>query len=226
MKKSPFVSVLIADDHPIVREGLVSLIGREPGLQIAVEAASWPEAIAGAIAYHPELAIVDLRMPGMEAAEAIAAVREKSPGTQIIVLTSFGGDEDIYRALHAGAKGYLPKEAGKIALQECIRAVLAGETWIHPSLASRLADRLQAPDITARESEILQLVGAGNSNKEIGVRLGITEGTVKIHVNHIFAKLGVDGRVAATLHALERGILHLPTKSVAIHGDGDSFAKS
>lgn len=213
MKKSRFISVLIADDHPIVREGLVSLIHFEPGLQLVAEAATWPEAIGAALAYRPELAIVDLRMPGMEAADAIMVIREKSPQTQFIVLTSFGGGEDIYRALQAGAKGYLRKEAGRDALTQCIHAVRAGETWIHPSMTARLVDRLQAPDITTRETEILELVAAGKSNKEIGVALGITEGTVKVHVNHIFSKFGVDGRVAATLRALERGILHLPPRA-------------
>jgi len=210
MKKSHSASVLIADDHPIVREGLVSIINHEPGLLVVAEAGTWPDAIDGIVAHSPELAILDLRMPGMEAPEAIAAIREKSPDTQIIVLTSFEGDEDVYRALRAGAQGYLPKEAGREALRDCIRAVRRGETWMHASAASKLALRMQAPEITSREMEVLQLIAAGKSNKEIGQFLGVTEGTVKVHVNHIFSKLGVDGRVAASMLAVQRGIVHVP----------------
>jgi two-component system, NarL family, response regulator len=120
----------------------------------------------------------------------------------------------------------LPKEAGKEALRECIRAVREGETWIHSSAASRLAERLQMPDMTPREVDVLQFVVAGKSNKEIGQLLNVTEGTVKVHVNHIFAKLGVDGRVAATLLALQRGIVHLPVTPAPKPASGDPPAKS
>jgi two-component system NarL family response regulator len=208
MKKSRSVPVLIADDHPVVREGLACIINHEPDLQVVAEAGSWPEAMEKIAVHRPELAILDLRMPGMEAADAIPVIREKSPATRIIVLTSFEGDEDIYQALRAGATGYLPKAAGKEVLRECIRAVREGKTWIHPSAASKLVDRMQTPEITSREVEVLQFVAVGKSNKEIGCLLGIAESTIKAHVNHILAKLGVDGRVAATVLALQRGIVH------------------
>ena len=211
MKKSRSISVLIADDHTVVREGLVSIIKHELGLQLVPEASSWPQAIEGTALHHPELAILDLHMPGMEASDAIPVIREKSPETRLIVLTAFGGDEDVFQAAHAGVNGYLPKDAGKEALLECIRAAREGKTWIHPDAASKLADRVQKPEMTSRELEVLMLVAGGKSNKEIGQLLGVTEGTVKVHVNHLFAKLGVDGRVAATMLALERGIVHLPT---------------
>ena len=210
MKKSRFVSVLIADDHPILREGLISIIAREPGLQVVAEAGTWPEAITAAVSHSPELAIVDLNMPGMEAEDAIPALREKCPSTRIIALTAFGGDEDVFRTIRAGASGYLPKEAGREALLECVRSVREGTSWIHPSAASMLANRIQKKDISSREFEVLRLVASGKSNKEIGTSLGVTEGTVKVHVNHLFAKLGVEGRVAATVLAMQRGIVHLP----------------
>jgi DNA-binding NarL/FixJ family response regulator len=225
MKKSIPITVLIADDHPVVREGLTSILNSETGMQVVAEASSWPEAVEGILVHQPELAIVDLRMPGMEAPDAIARIREKAPCTQIIVLTSFAGDEDIFQALHAGAKGYLPKEAGRDALRECVRAVSDGKTWIYPSAASKLADRLQSPDMTPREVEILQYVAAGKSNKEIGELLGITEGTVKVHVNHVFGKLGVEGRVAATMLALQRGIVQLPEGPARLPGHPEAPAK-
>lgn len=207
MKKSRSTQVLIADDHPVVREGLACVINREPNLRVVAEAGSWPEALEKIGAYRPEVAVLDLRMPGMDAADGIAAIRKKSPAVRIIVLTSFDGDEDVYQTLRAGAKGYLLKEAGKEALRECIHAVLEGKTWIHPSAASKLASRAQTPEVTSREVEVLQFVAAGKSNKEIGASLGVTEGTVKAHVNHILAKFGVNGRVAAIMQALERGIV-------------------
>jgi two-component system NarL family response regulator len=210
MKDPRFVSVLIADDHPIVCVGLTSLINRERGLRVVAEANSWPQAIAGAVHHRPGLAILDLHMPGMEAADAIPVIREKSPETRIVVLSAFGGDEDVFKVLRAGAIGYLPKDAERESIRECISAVREDKTWVHPSSAAKLAGRIQAKDITSRESEVLRLVASGKSNKEIGAFLGVTEGTVKVHVNHLFAKLGVDGRVAATMLALQRGFVHLP----------------
>ncbi len=225
MKKLPPISVLIADDHPIVREGLVAVIQNERGLRVVAEAASWPQAIQCAALHRPQLAILDLHMPGMEATDAIPEILKKSPGTRIIALTAFHGDEDIYRALRAGACGYLPKEAGKEALLDCIRAVQQGQTWVHPSAASALADRIQSPDVTPREREVLDLMAAGRSNKEIGMQLGVTEGTVKVHVNHLFAKLGVDGRVAASMLALKRGIVQLPARQSPTFSESNSLAK-
>lgn len=210
MKTSLHTSVLIADDHPIVREGLASILRQEPGLDLVAEVCSWPQTIEAITRHRPQLAILDLHMPGMEAADAIPKILEKSPDTRIVILTAFDGEEDVYQALRAGVKGYMPKETGKPALRECIHAVLDGNTWVHPSAASKLASRLQATDITPREMEILKFVATGKSNKEIGATLGITTGTVKVHASHVFAKLGVNGRVAATQLAIKRGIVPLP----------------
>ena len=225
MKEARFISVLIADDHPIVCEGLTSMINHERSLRVVAEANSWPQAIESASLYRPGLAILDLHMPGMEATDAIPLIREKSPGTRIIVLSAFGGDEDVFRALQAGASGYLPKEAERESFHECISAVREDKKWVHPSAACKLADRIQSKDITSRESEVLRLVALGKSNQEIGTFLGVTEGTVKVHINHLFAKLGVDGRVAATMLALQRGFVHLPLVEESRNEDFDPREK-
>lgn len=203
------IRVLIADDHPVVREGLAALINRRPDMEVVAEASNGREALEQFLQQLPDVALIDLRMPGMDGVEAIQAIRKQVPMAHIIVLTTYDGDEDIYQGLRAGAKAYLLKDVSREELLECIRAVHEGATRIPPPVAAKLATRVSAPDFTEREIEVLRLMVTGKSNKEIGAALNVTEGTVKVHVNHILTKLGVSGRTEATTLALKRGIIHL-----------------
>ena len=210
MTQPRLVRILIADDHSIVREGLSAVINREPDMTVVAEAHSWPEAVEQACRSTPEIAVLDLHMPGMEPADGISALREKCPFTQVVVFSAFATDEDVYEALRAGARGYVPKgDFDREDLLACLRAVSKGQMWIHPQAAIRLAERTRAPSLTPRETEVLRLVAAGKSNKEIGSSLDVAEGTVKVHVNHILGKLGVTGRVEAIIAAARRGVVHL-----------------
>lgn len=209
MKQSCSVHVVIADDHSIVREGLITVINREPDLEVVAQASNWPEAVEQVVQHRPEIALMDLHMSGMSPAEGVRVLREKSPA-QIIIYSAFSTDEEVYQVFSAGARGYVLKgETGREDLLACIRAVSRGETWIHPYAAARLAERMNAQNLTPRELEVLQLMVVGKSNKEIGSSLNVTEGTVKVHVNHILSKLGVTGRVETIMAAMQRGLVHL-----------------
>ena len=210
MKTRRSIQVVIADDHSIVREGLTAVINREPDMQVVAEARNWPEAVEQIVQNRPDVAVLDLHMWGMEPADGVTALREKFPAAQIIIYSAFSTDEEVYQVFSAGARGYIVKgESGRDDLIVCIRAVSRGEMWIHPSAAARLAARMSAPNLTPREIEVLRLMVGGRSNKEIGSSLYVTEGTVKVHVNHILAKLGVTGRVEAIMAAARRGFVHL-----------------
>jgi two-component system NarL family response regulator len=210
MSKEGAIRVLIADDHPVVREGVAAMIERRPDMTVVGEAATGREAVAAYRAARPDVVLMDLRMPDMTGVEAIGAIRGEFPGARIIVLTTYDGDEDIYRGLQAGARAYLLKDAPRDDLLDAIRAVHAGQSRIPPAVAARLAERVLAgPELTARELEVLRGIVAGRSNKEIGAALGISEGTVKAHVNSILSKLGVADRTQAVTTALQRGIVHL-----------------
>ncbi len=203
------IRVLIANDHPIVREGLSALINRQADMVIVAEAADGLEAVDLFVRHEPQIALLDLRMPGLDGAEAAAAIRSHDPFARVVVLTSHAGDEDIYRCLRAGAKGYLLKAASREDLLECLRAVHAGRTSIAPELAAKLAGRVGTSDLTAREREVLRLIAKGRGNREIGLDLQVTEGTVKVHVNNILTKLGVGCRTEAVTLAFRRGIVRL-----------------
>lgn len=207
MKEPERIRISIADDHPVVREGLSALISRQPDMKVVSQASDGGEAVDQFLLHRPDVALIDLRMPRMGAVDVILAIRQRAPEGRVIVLTTFDGDEDIYRALRAGAKGYLLKDASCVELLECIRTVHAGRAWIAPAMATKLAERVSGPELSPRELEVLNLIVDGKSNKEIGVLLHISEGTVKVHVNHILEKLGVSGRTAASVAALERGIV-------------------
>ena len=210
MKTTRTIHVVIADDHSIVREGLTAVINREPDMEVVAEARNWPEAVEQVLQNRPDIAVLDLHMRGMEPADGITSLREKLPAAHIIIYSAFSTDEEVYQVFSAGAQGYIVKgESGREDLLVCIRAVSRGEMWIHPFAAARLAARMSAPNLTAREKEVLRLMVVGKSNKEIGTSLDVTEGTVKVHVNHILAKLGVAGRVEAILVAARRGFVHL-----------------
>ncbi len=210
MKKPRPIRVVIADDHSIVREGLTAVINRELDMEIIAEARNWTEAVETILRDLPEVAVLDLHMRGMDAAEAIAKILEKHPATRIVIYSAFSTDEEVYQVFSVGARGYVLKgESAREDLLACVRAVSRGETWIHPIAAARLAERMTAPSLTSREVEVLRLMVVGKSNKEIGSSLDVTEGTVKVHVNHILSKLGVAGRVEAIVVAVQRGFVNL-----------------
>jgi two-component system, NarL family, response regulator len=210
MKKARSIHIVIADDHSIVREGIAAVVNREPDMKVVAQASNWPEAVEQVLQNRPEIAVLDLHMHGMEPAEGVATLRKKLPTTQLIIFSAFGTDEEVYQVLCEGARGYVLKgESGREDLLTCIRAVSYGEMWIHPLAATRLAERMTESNLTSREKEVLRLMAVGKSNKEIGSSLDVTEGTVKVHVNHILAKLGVTGRVEAIMTALQRGFVHL-----------------
>lgn len=201
--------ILIADDHAVVREGLASLIGRRPNLVVVGQASNGHEALKMFRVHQPDITLMDLRMPECDGITSIQAIRREFPNARIIVLTTYEGDEDIYRALHAGAKGYLLKDAGRETLMEAIRSVQEGRTYLPPEVGAKLAERVGASELTPREQEVLRLVAVGMTNQQIGSALRIVEGTVKIHVNSLLGKLGAADRTQAVMIALRRGILHL-----------------
>jgi DNA-binding NarL/FixJ family response regulator len=203
------IRLLVADDHHIVRRGLVALLGSVPDMEIVGEASNGEEAVALYRAQHPDVVLMDLRMTGMNGVEATRAIRKEFPQARIIVLTTFDGDEDIYRALQAGARGYLLKGMDTEELLAAIHAVHGGKSRIPGPVAERLAERMNNPALTERETDVLRLIVGGNSNKEIASALFISEATVKTHINSLLAKLGVSDRTQATMAALQRGIVHL-----------------
>lgn len=209
MQKTSPIKILIADDHPVVREGLVALINRRPDMVVVAEASNGREAVAEFLLHRPDVALVDLRMPEMDGADAIAAIRERAPAARVVVLTTYDDDEDIQRALRAGAKAYLLKDAPREELLACIHAVHEGRTLIPPAIAAKLAEHVGASTLTSRELEVLCLVADGNSNKVIARTLFITEGTVKSHINAMLRKLDAADRTQAVTIALKRGILRL-----------------
>jgi two-component system, NarL family, response regulator len=209
VRKERPLTVLVADDHPVVREGLVALINRRPDMTVVAQAGNGPNAVERFLDQVPDIALLDLRMPVMDGVEVVIAICNKFPAARLIILTSYQGEDDIYRALCAGAKGYVLKDAPMEELLECIRAVSAGGTWIPPAVAAKLAKRVADKALTRRETQVLVVMAAGKSNKEIGVALNISEATVKVHVTHLLAKLKAGGRTEAINLAVRRGLVHL-----------------
>jgi two-component system NarL family response regulator len=204
------IRILVVEDHHVVRQGLVALIRTVPDMTVVAEAADGAQAVELFHQHRPDIVIMDLRLPGLSGVEAIAAIRRDFPAARVIVLTTFEGDEDIFRALQAGARGYLLKDMFGDELMDAIRAVHAGKTRIPAPVAQRLAERMGGPSLTGRELEVLRSIVDGKSNKEIGAALFISEATVKTHINSILSKLGVSDRTQAATTALQRGIVHLP----------------
>ena len=207
--KKSRIGVLIADDHSVVREGLASLIGRRADMTVVGEASNGREAVDLWKKLRPNVTLLDLRMPELDGVGAIKEIRAEDECARIIVLTTFDGDEDIYRAIQAGAKGYLLKDVPREALMDCIRRVHAGETCVPVHLAAKLAERVSGETLSAREIDVLKLMAQGKSNKEIGSALFISEGTVKSHVKAIFAKMNVISRTEAVATATRRGLIQL-----------------
>ncbi len=203
------IRILIVDDHHIVRQGLAALLKTVPGFAVAAEAGDGEQAVEMYRRHKPDVTLMDLRLPKLNGVAALSRIREEFPAARVIVLTTFDGDEDIYRALQAGAKGYLLKGMDLTDLTEAIRTVHAGKSRIPSRVADKLAERMGGSSLTARELEVLQQIVAGKSNKDIGAALFISEATVKTHVNSLLGKLGVEDRTQAATTALQRGIVHL-----------------
>ena len=199
--------VLVADDHLIVRLGLVALIDGESDMQVVAQAANGREALDQFRTHRPDVTLIDLRMPGEDGVYAIEAIREVEPSARIIVLTIHKGDDAVYRALQAGAKGYLLKNVAGDELLSAIRKVHAGESWIPPEIAERMAARLLQVPLSAREIEVVKLIAQGLSNKRIADRLRLGESTVRTHVASLMTKLGADNRTHAANLAQERNII-------------------
>ncbi|MBE9198863.1 MULTISPECIES: response regulator transcription factor [unclassified Nodularia (in: cyanobacteria)] len=203
------IRILIVDDHPVVRQGLAAMIDRESDMAVVAQAENGHEAVLAFRQHQPDVTLMDLRMPEMDGVTAITALCAEFTNAQIIVLTTYDGDEDIYRGLKAGAKGYLLKDAEPDELLEAIQIVNSGKKYIPASVGSKLAERVGSLQLSKRELEVMRLITTGKSNQEIGVVLQISEGTVKYHVNNIYSKLGVSDRIQAVITALKRGIVSL-----------------
>ncbi|WP_426689783.1 response regulator [Rhodanobacter ginsengiterrae] len=201
------IRVLIADDHVTVREGLAAIIGRQPDMVVVGEAANGRDCVDRWLQYRPDVTLIDLSMPVLDGIGAIEAIRRDAPSALFIVLTTFGTDQDIFRAIKAGAKAYMLKDAQREELLDCIRAVHAGETCIPPLLVAKLAAEVSGEALTKRELEVLALLARGRSNKNIALRLSISETTVKSHLRSVFNKLRVLSRTEAIAVASRRGLI-------------------
>ena len=206
------ISILVCDDHPVVRSGLRGMIQSQPDLEVIAEASEGAQAVALAARLQPDIVLMDLRMPGMDGVAATAAIKSSHPGIHVLILTTYDTDADILRALEKGATGFLLKDEREDRLFDAIREAAGGRSPLAPGVASRLVERLRGDadsHVSEREIEILMLVAQGRSNREIARELHISDSTVKAHMLHIFDKLGVTDRTAAVTTALRQGIIRL-----------------
>jgi DNA-binding NarL/FixJ family response regulator len=201
------IRILVVEDHHVVRQGLVALLNVMDGLEVVGEAADGVEAIAQFRKHKPDVTLMDLRLPRMGGVDVIQRIRVETPHARFVVLTTYDGDEDIYKALKAGARAYLLKGMTTDELVATIRTVHAGKSHIPPAIAERLAERMGTEDLTIRELDVLEQIVQGKSNKEIGTELDISEATVKTHINSLLSKLGVTDRTQAATAAIRRGIV-------------------
>jgi DNA-binding NarL/FixJ family response regulator len=201
------IRVLVVEDHNVVRQGLVALLNLVEDIQVVGEAADGEEAVVQFRSHHPDVTLIDLRLPKLSGVEVIQRVRSETPQARFVVLTTYDGDEDIYRALKGGAKAYLLKGMTTEELITTIREVHAGRSHIPATIAERLAERMGTEELTPRESEVLEQIVAGKSNKAIATELAISEATVKTHINTLLGKLGVEDRTQAATAAIRRGIV-------------------
>ena len=200
---------MVADDHPIVREGVVANLKRQRDLRVIGEANDGLEALELIKQNRPDIALLDLRMPRMNGLEVLQALNELKLQTKVIVMTTFENEEDIQRTMKAGARAYLLKDCPQQILVDAIRRVYSGEVYLTPQVAQKLVDRMQKPQLSPRELEVLKAVAGGKSNKEIGVQLFISEGTVKTHVESLLDKLGAATRTSAVKAAVRRGLVQM-----------------
>jgi two-component system, NarL family, response regulator len=203
------IRVLSADDHPVVRAGVRAMIANESDIELVAEATDGTQAIELYEEHSPDVVLMDLRMPRTNGVDATRAIVAAHPGARVIALTSYEGDADIYRALDAGAQGYLLKDMLGTEVIRAIRTVAAGRRMIPAEVAARLAEYTPRWDLTGREEEVLCLAAKGLRNRDIARAIGRTEATVKVHLKHVMAKLGVEDRTQAVSLALQRGIVHL-----------------
>ena len=207
------IRLLIADDHPVVRDGLSGIFESDPGFEVLGQAADGAQAVDLAERLGPDVVLMDLRMPGTDGLGAIAEIARRGLAARVLVLTTYDTDADVLPAIHAGATGYLLKDAPRTELLRAVRAAARGESVLSPSVASRVLGRVRRPsndepdDLSPRELEILELVARGTTNREAAKRLFISEATVKTHLLHIYAKLGVNDRAAAVAVGFDRGLL-------------------
>jgi two-component system, NarL family, response regulator len=202
--------ILLADDHEVVREGLASILNRRSNeFKVVAEVSDGQEAYRLWCELKPDVGIFDLRMPIMDGVATIKAVRAMDPNAKIMILTTYDTDEDIYQGLRAGAKGYLLKDADRQVILDAIRAVARGQTFLPSQVATKLATRIQSDALSEKETQVLQQMAEGKSNKQIALDLVVTEGTIKFHANNIYGKLGVSSRASAVKTALERGIVKM-----------------
>ena len=209
MNQSRSIRILVAEDHEIVRDGICAIISQQSDMQVVAAAEDGEWAVKLYQEHQPDVVLMDLRMPAMEGVDAIAKIRSDFSTAKIIILTTYDTDEDIYKGLQAGAKGYLLKDTSAEELATAIRTVDKGKKYVPQEVAMKLAERITTSELTNREMEVLRLLTKGNSNQEIGSILTITEGTVKFHVNNILSKLGVSDRTQAVIAGLKRGLTRL-----------------
>ena len=203
------IRVLLADDHAIVRNGVAQILNEQPDIRVVAEAEDGESAIVLYRQERPDVALLDLRMPKVEGTQVVERIRGEFPEAVLVVLTTFDTDDDINRALLAGAKGYLLKDVVPGDLVGCVRTVHEGGTWVSPTIASKLVARMTRVQITPQEMRVLRQVAEGMSNREIGETLFISEATVKIHLSHLFEKLGASSRTDAVAKAVERGLIRM-----------------
>jgi two-component system NarL family response regulator len=209
MNDNERLRVMIVEDHFVVRAGLSAIINTQTDMTTVAEARNGYEAIEMYREHQPDVVLMDLRIPLLSGTEAIAAIVKEFPRAKIIVLSTFGGDEDIFQALQAGARAYFLKDVKGHDLIGAIRSVNAGQRLLPPQVAARLAERIPRSELSPRELEILRLIAKGSSNKDVANALEISEGTVRVHASNIFAKLGCNDRAQAVSEAFQRGIIHI-----------------
>ncbi len=203
------MTVMIVDDHPLMLVGAASIVNARPDMTVVAQTGTGEEAVALFPKHKPDVTLMDLKLPGMSGVDAIRSIRSTHPGARFVVLTTYEGDEDIHRALEAGAQGYVIKGMPYQTLVEALQRVHKGGRFLPPPVARALASRMPDSDLSAREQEVLLLLAGGKSNKDIASQLGITEATVKSHVSAILIRLGVSDRTEAVVTALQRGLVHL-----------------
>ena len=214
-KSAGSIRVLIANKHEVVREGLAAVINRQTDMDVVAEAYDGQAAVERFVALHPHVALLDVHMLEMDGIAATKVIREQFAEARIILLSTYSGDEQVYQGLRAGAMSYLLIDTTSNELVHAIHQVHSGVNYIPPSIAAKLADRVKRRELSTRETEVLQLMAYGKSNKEIGSALYVTEGTVKVHVSSLMKKLGVTGRIEAVNVALMHGIVTLALKNSA-----------
>ncbi len=203
------VRILIVEDHAIVREGLRAILETEPGFLVVGEAGCGKEAMERFRELLPDVTLLDVHFPGESGLDILKEIRVLSPSARVLMISTYDHDEDIFRSLQMGARGYILKDVGRTVLAAAVRAVKEGRKVIPEWVGNKLAERVQTEELTARELEVLQLLAEGRTNKEIASALHVSEGTIKAHLGHIFGKMGVADRTQALLAALRRGIIHI-----------------